>query len=191
MKLLFWQITIVEGSAASSSFFLYLKILSTSSDETSSSGGNETDLFTTRGFSAHCWRVTDMLLITTTMRMVHWVHGHTSDSWPGSSSLCLPSVVWVACLADWLVSSSTTGDDSDHSSAVSWHGSSGTWGKSYSWFSAVFRVTDNSRVGAWSSGEGASVTSLTLAVWNNGSFRESVNGQDIANRELSYSIINI
>lgn len=78
-----------------------------------------------RGESANGGRVTDMLLVTTTMGMVDGVHSNTSDSGPGSSSLCLPSVVGVSSLADGLVGSATAGDEADHGSAGPGNGGTG------------------------------------------------------------------
>jgi hypothetical protein len=115
-------------AALSSSFLLHLKIFFTSSNKTSSSGGNKTDFLTTRGVSADSRGVTDMLLVTTTMRMLDGVHSNTSNSGPGSSSLCLPSVVGVSGFANRLVSSATASNDSNHSSAVAWDGSSSARG---------------------------------------------------------------
>ena len=88
-------------------------------------------------------RVTDMLLVTTTMGMVDGVHSNTSDSGPCSSALRFPSVVGVSSLANGLVGSATAGDEADHSSAGSWDGSSGTTGKSDSGLLAVIGVTDD------------------------------------------------
>ena len=111
---------------ASSSLLLNLEILSTTSDETGSSGGHETSLLTAGSVSRDGRGVTDVLLVTTTMRMVDGVHSNTSNSGPGSSSLCLPSVVGVSSLANGLVGSATAGNDSDHGSAGAWDGGSGT-----------------------------------------------------------------
>ncbi len=47
-------------------------------------------------------------------------------------------------------------------------------------------MTNDDGGAAGSSGEGASVTGLGLAVGNNGTFGESVDGQDIADGERSY-----
>lgn len=66
-----------------------------------------------------------MLLVTTTMRMVDGVHSNTSNSGPGTSALRLPSVVGVSSLANGLVGSATTGNDTDHSSAGPWDGGTG------------------------------------------------------------------
>lgn len=82
-----------DAMVASSSLLLDLEFLSTSSDETGSSGGHQTSLLTAGSVSGDGRGVTDVLLVTTTMRMVNGVHGNTSNSGPGASSLCLPSVV--------------------------------------------------------------------------------------------------
>ena len=169
-----------------SSLLLNLEILSTSTNETGSSGGHETSLLTARSVSADGRGVTDVLLVTTTMGMVDGVHSNTSNSGPGSSSLCLPSVVGVSSLADGLVGSATAGNEADHSSAGSGDGGTGAGGKSDSGLLAVIGVTDDDGRGAGGSGEGAAVTSLRLAVGNDGTFGEGVDGQDIADGEIGY-----
>ena len=90
--------------------------------------------------------VTDVLLVTTTMRMVDGVHSNTSNSGPGTSALSLPSVEGVSSLANGLVGSATTCNYTDHSSAGAWDGCSGTGMESNSGLLAVIGVTnDDSR----------------------------------------------
>jgi hypothetical protein len=171
---------------ASSSLLLNLEILSTTSDETGSSGGHETSLLTAGSVSRDGRGVTDVLLVTTTMRMVDGVHSNTSNSGPGTSALRLPSVVGVSSLANGLVGSATAGNDSDHGSAGAWDGGTGARGESHSGLLAVIGVTDDDGGAAGGSGEGASVTSLGLAVRDDGTFGEAIDGQDIADGESSY-----
>ena len=175
----------VRKAALPHSFLLDLEILSTSSNEAGSSGGDETCLLTAGGESADGRRVTDVLLVTTTMGMVDGVHSNTSDSGPGSSPLCLPSVVGVSGLANGLVGSATAGDEADHGSAGAWDGGPGAAGKSHSGLLAVLGVTDDDGGAAGGSGEGASISGLGLAVGHDGSFGECVDGQDIADGESS------
>jgi len=59
-----------------------LDCLDTTSDESGSAGGNETDLLAARGVSGHGRWVTDVLVVTTTMRMLDWVHRNTSHTGP-------------------------------------------------------------------------------------------------------------
>ena len=79
--------------------------------------------------SVHGRWVTNVLLVTTTVRMVDWVHGDTTDTWPSVSlGLVLPE--GATGLEEWLVGSLTTSDDSNHGSASSNNGLSGTGWKS-------------------------------------------------------------
>ena len=91
---------------------------------TSTAGGDETDLLTSGFVSSNSGWVTDMLMVTTTVRMLDWVHGNTSNSWPVVSlSLCL--VPGSVGLEEWLVGSLTSGDEADHGSAATNDGLSG------------------------------------------------------------------
>ena len=69
--------------------------------------------------------MTDVLLVTTTVRMVNWVHGDTSNDWPSVSlSLVLP--VGSGSLEEGLVGSLATGNDTNHTSAGALNGLSDT-----------------------------------------------------------------
>jgi len=166
------------------SLLFFFDGLLTSSNEPSSSSGDETDFLTMGSISADSRGVTNMLLVTTTMRMVYWVHSHTSNSWP-SSALRLVLVVLASCLANWLIGSSSSSTYSNHGSAVTWNGSSATTGKSDSGLSSVIWVTDDDCWCSTGSSKWSSVSSLSFTVWNNGTFRKEVNWQDIADWEWS------
>lgn len=47
-------------------------------EATGPAGGNESDLLARGGIPPHRRRMTNVLVITTTMRMLHRVHGHTT-----------------------------------------------------------------------------------------------------------------
>ena len=58
---------------------LLLPVLGGSSLEASGpAGGNESDLLAWGGVPPHCGGVPNMLMVTTTVRMLHRVHGHTT-----------------------------------------------------------------------------------------------------------------
>ena len=126
-----------------------------------------------------------MLMVTTTMRMLDGVHGNTSDNGP-VLSLSLGLVPGVGSLEEGLVSSLSTGADSNHSSAGADDGLSGSGRKSDSGLSAVLGVTDDDGGSAGSSGEGASVSDLAFAVGDNGSLGHGVDGENISNGEGGY-----
>ena len=119
-----------------------LENLSTTSDETGSSGGDETALLSSGGVSSDGRWVTNMLMVTTTMRMLDWVHCDTSNSWP-VLSLSSGLEPGVGSLEEWLVSSLSTSDDSNHGSAVTHDGLSGSGRKSDSGLSSVIGVTND------------------------------------------------
>ena len=94
-----------------------LLVLLASSDLTSSSGGNETDLLSRRSVSAQGGGMTDVLMVTTTMRMLDGVHGDTSNLGP-HLSLSFEEVVAVSCLENGFLDSPTCCDDTNHGSRV-------------------------------------------------------------------------
>ena len=119
-----------------------LEDLSTTSDETGSSGGDETDLLTSGFVTSHSGWVTDVLMVTTTVGMLNWVHGNTSHSWPVVSlSLCLePGSVG---LEQGLLSSLSSSDETNHGSATTDDGFSGAGWELDSSLLSVLGVTDD------------------------------------------------
>jgi len=127
------------------SLLVLLDDLSASPDKTGSSGCNKTDFLTSGLVTTSCGWVTNMLMVTTTMRMFDWVHSNTSNTWPvvSLSLLLIPSSVG---LQQWLLSSLTTSADTDHGSAATDDGLSGTGWKSNSGLLSIIGVTnDDSR----------------------------------------------
>jgi len=76
---------------------LILDLLRTT-EQTGPPGGNETGLLTLCGVARDGRGLTDMLVVTTTVRVIDWVHGNTTSLWPrvaldgelmlGTGSLC-------------------------------------------------------------------------------------------------------
>ena len=91
--------------------------LAATADDTGPSGGDETDLLTTGSVSPGGRGVTNVLMVTTTMRMFDGVHGNTSDDGP-IALLGVGLVVSLVGLEHRLIASSATGANADHSSAA-------------------------------------------------------------------------
>jgi len=128
-----------------SSFALLELLLATTTEETGSSGSDETTLLTARGISTGSSGVTNVLMVTTTVRMFNGVHGNTSDTGP-VSLLGLSLEVGVVSLQERLISSLTTSANSNHSSAVALDSLSATGRKSDSSLLTILGVTnDNAR----------------------------------------------
>jgi hypothetical protein len=90
---------------------------STTSDTTSTSGGDETNLLTGNHVTSDTRRVTDVLVVSSSVGMLDGVHGNTTNNGP---SVLLDSelVVSTSSLQDGLIDTSSTSDDTDHGTAV-------------------------------------------------------------------------
>ena len=156
-------------SEGNHSVLLLEKELAATSDGASSLSGNKSRLLTARSVSSGCRGVTNVLMVTTTMRMLDGVHGNTSNSGP-VSLLGVRSVVGAVSAEHGLVSSLATGNNADHGSAAALDGLTDTRGESHASLLAVFRVTDDDSGGAGGAGKGAAVTELRLTIGHDGSF---------------------
>ena len=162
--------------------FVLLEDLSGTSDETSSSSGNKTDLLTSGSISSHSGRMSDMLLVTTTMRMLDWVHSDTSNDWP-VLSLSLHLVPDSVGLEEWLIGSLSTGADTNHSSAGADDGLSGSGWESNSSLLEVIGVTNDDGGSTGGSGERSSISLLTLAVGDDGTLWHGADWKNVSNGE--------
>jgi hypothetical protein len=158
--------------------------ISTTSNSTGSSGGNETDLSTGRSVSTNSRGNTDVLLVTTTERMVNWVHGNSSDLGP-SLSESLHLVVNSTSLQDRLINSFTGGDETNHGSSNTGEGLSGTGGKLDSGLAQIIGMTDDDSRGTGASSELTLITRLVFNVTDLSTFGNLVDGKDVTSGEGS------
>ena len=112
------EVALSEGNR---SVLLLEKELTASSDGAGPLGGNKSRFLTARGVSPGGRGVTNVLMVTTTVRMLYRVHGNTSNSGP-VSLLGVRSVVGAVGTEHRLVSSLTTGNNADHGSAAALDG---------------------------------------------------------------------
>ena len=126
-----------------------------------------------------------MLMVTTTVRMLNRVHGNTSNSWP-VVSLSLGLEPGVGSLQQWLIGSLSAGNHTNHSSAVSEDGLSGSGWKLDPSLLSIIEVTDDDGGGTGGSGERSSVSEFGLTVGDNSAFWQGVHGDNISNSELGY-----
>jgi len=125
-----------------------------------------------------------MLMVTTTVGMLDWILGDTSNLWP-AVSLHAELVVGSACFEHWLVDSSTAGDETEHgtvSAAVElldagWQLDSGLAG--------VAVMGDNGAVSTGSLGDLASVTGFLLERADDGTLWHLSDWHDVTDVELS------
>ena len=108
-----------------------------------------------------------MLVVTTTVGMVHGVHSHTSHP-RESRALSLELVEQDTRLHDRLLVTTTTSNDTHSRTAKPRNGLSGARGKPDPCLSAVVGVTDNGGISARTPGVGALVTNRTFNVADGG-----------------------
>ena len=95
------------------SFLISVLILLSTANSSGSPGGDETDLATGARSALHRRRLADVLMVSTTVRMLDGVHGHTAYLRP-AVALGLVLVVGASGLQHGLVDPATAGDDADH-----------------------------------------------------------------------------
>lgn len=92
---------------------------SLSFEKTSPPGSNLTNLLPWWSISGHRTGMTNVLVVTTAVRMLHRIHRNTTNLRP-TVPLHSVFVVCISCLQHRLLSPSSTGHLADHSSAVTW-----------------------------------------------------------------------
>jgi len=101
-------------------FILLLNDNLGSSDSSGSTGSDQTDLLSWWRIATASRRVTNVLVITTSVRMVHRIHGHTTHAWP-AVALHLVLVEGTASLQHRLLDTASARDDAHHTTARSGH----------------------------------------------------------------------
>jgi len=140
---------------------------------------------TSRSVSPSGSRVTNVLMVTTTMRMLDGVHGNTSHARP-VLPLGLGLEVGGVSPEKRLVAPLSAGGHTDHSSAPSHDGLADAGGESHTRLLTIFRVANDNAGGARGTGNGATITSLCLNAGDDGAFGHGVDGQDIADLQGSF-----
>lgn len=100
----------VQSTASAASLILLLGVGLATTNTTRPPGGDETNLATSRRSPLDCGRLTNMLMVTTTVGVLNWVHGHTTHLRP-AVTLDLVLVVCTAGLQDGLVDTTATSNN--------------------------------------------------------------------------------
>merc|ERR1712051_136135 len=164
---------------------LFVDEFTASSDKSSSSGGNETAFLTSGSVSSGSSWVTNVLMVTTTVRMFDGVHSNTSHSGP-VLPLCLGLEVGGVGLKEGLVASLASSGHSDHGSAAAKNGLSDAGWESNTRFLSILRMSDDNARGSGGTGNSSAVSEFGLNAGDNSTFGHLVDGQDIADLEGSF-----
>jgi len=156
---------------------------SRTADSTGSAGGDETDLLTGRRVTADSRRLTDMLMVTTTVGMLDRVLGDTTNLGP-AVALHAELVVGSASLEHRLVDSSTAGDETEARSVLAVVKLLDAGWQLHSSAAGVGVVRDDGAVTAGSLCDLAAVTSLLLERADDGTFWHVTDRHDVTDVEL-------
>ena len=129
-------------------------------------------------------RVTNMLMVTTTVRMVNGIHGDTTDARP-VVLLDLVLVVGTTSLEDGLVDATTTGNNTDLATSKRVDGLLGARGQTDAGLADIGVVTNDGGVVTRATGSLSTVSSNELDVVDGGTFGDLSDGEDVSNRETS------
>lgn len=153
-------------------------------DKTGAAGGDETDLLTGGGVAGAGGGLADVLVVTTTVRVVDGVHSHTTSAGP-RVPLDLELVVGTTGLEQGLVDTTATSDNADGSTRGRGDGLLGTGGQTDARGLAVRVVANDGGVVARGTSERTTVTGLLLDVADDGTFGERREGENVGNVERS------
>jgi len=129
--------------------------------------------------------VTDVLVVTTSVRVLDGVHGAATDLRP-AVALDAVLVVAAASLKHRLVWTATTGNDTDSRTAGVLHPLLGSRWETDLGAGLLDIVSDESAVVARATGNDATVTRAHLQVGDDGTLRHRLYRQSVANDQLGF-----
>merc|ERR1719192_636571 len=118
-------------------------------------------------------------MVTATVRMLDWIHGHTTNLRP-RVPLSLVLEVGSAGLQQRLVDASSTGDDADHRAVAGRNRLLRSRWQFHFRPSHIRVVGDDGGVVAGSSGQFAAISQLLLQLADDGSLRHGADGHHVA-----------
>jgi len=127
-----------------------------------------------------------VLMVTSSVRMVHRIHGNSSNSGP-ALPLGLECPVGSSGLEHGLVDSASSGNESNHGSAIRLQVLLDSRGISDSSLVLIGVVRDDGSVVSRASSDRTSVGSLGLDIADDGSFGEKSDGEDVTNGKSGLS----
>lgn len=138
-----------------------------------------TGLGTSRSVSSNGTGLTHVLLVTTSVGVIHGVHRHTSSLGP---LVTLHSVLVESAtsLEDGLVGTTTTSDQANHSTALVVDGLLGARRQADSANALVGILGHNDGIVSGGTAHSAAVTDLLLNIADDGTFGDLRHGKDVS-----------
>jgi hypothetical protein len=147
--------------------------------QTGSPGSNKTGLLTTGSVPGHGRGLTNVLVVTTTVRVIHGVHGNTTGLGP-RVALNSELVLGARSLEQRLVGTTTTGNDTNHTTRGVLHNLLGTGGQLDTGLAVLGVLANDGDVVTGGTTESTTVTRLLLDVGDDGTFGDGGEREDVA-----------
>ena len=160
--------------------------LTGTSEAASAAGSDQTDLLAGRAVAGDGRGVTNVLMVTTTVRVLNGVTGNTTDLGP-AVALDAEAVVGVTGLEDGLFDTATTSDEADAGAAGGGDGLLLAGGELEAGLAGLVVVGDDDAVVAGGLSHGAAVADLSFDVADDATFGDVAELEDVADGEGSLS----
>ncbi|CAD6208436.1 GSCOCG00003449001-RA-CDS [Cotesia congregata] len=167
------------------SLIIFLGVGFSSTNSSSTTCSNKTDFTTSASSTFDCGCFTNVLMVTSSVRMLNWVHSNTTNLRP-AVPLDLVLVVRTPGFQDRLVNTSTTSNDTNHSSVVGGNNFFCSRWKLYTSLFTVGVVGDDSGVVSGCTGKSATVSGLFFKITYYCSFGHSSDRHNVANLECGF-----
>ena len=186
MVVILWSHLIIFKQLSEVSGYYGLDLIRSqrASDSPGSSRCYLTRLGTRREVPADAPRLAHVLLVASTVRVIHGVHRNTSNSGP-FIALSLVLVEGSTRLHDGLVSAATTSNETDHGAAAAGHGllRAGREADTRGVFVLIMR--DDDSIVTRSPSHLSAVSDLGLNIADDGTLGDISDGKDVSNSQLS------
>ena len=156
--------------------------LTGTSEATSAAGGDQTDLLARGAVAGDGRGVTNVLMVTTTVRVLNGVAGNTTNLGP-AVALDAEAVVGVTGLEDGLFDTATTSDETDAGAAGGGDGLLLAGGELEAGLAGFVVVGDDDAVVAGGLSHGATVANLGFDVADDATFGDLTELEDVADGE--------
>ena len=154
----------------------------TTTNTARAASSNQTDLLARGRVARHRRRVTNVLMVTTSVRMLDGVAGNTTNLGP-AVALSAEAVERVTGLEDWLLDTATAANDADHRAAARRDRLLLAAGQLQAGAARLEVVRNDDAVVTRGAGERATVTGLGLDVADDATLGDGAEGQDVADGE--------
>mmetsp|Transcript_7540 Transcript_7540/g.13140 ORF Transcript_7540/g.13140 Transcript_7540/m.13140 type:complete len:272 (-) Transcript_7540:8-823(-) len=160
-----------------------LQLLATA-QQTGAPGCNQTNLGTRHGLARHRGGVSHVLMVSSSVRVLHGVHGRTAHLRP-AVPLHAILVVVVSSLQHWLVHAATTRDDAHDGPAGGRQALAAAGGKTNAGLASIIGMAHYHARGARRTGKTTTICCLLLTHGDHGSLRHLGQRQHVPDRQLS------